>query len=400
MSQRYPDITNPQLGEQAQAAILAFVLAHLPLGIEGRDINDQLAWEILCYAALKRCSIESACLALAGAPSGNTVREHLKEALDASPAGLRELERLLNQALQAQVPKEVWRRANKKRVETAADLVDIPYHGEPQAQEDEVRRSQAKSGTTHFHMYATLAVVHHQQRFTLAVTFVRAGETLDEVLARLLKLARALRLRIKRLYCDKAFCTVAVLQMRRRRRIPYIIPIPARGGDKGIKGLYRGRRSYYTHYTFNKGNERAYRTEVVIVCKYSRGRHGRAGVKYFAYAVYGLGRVEARQIFELYRRRFGIETGYRQMHQVRARTSSRNPALRLLLVGLALLIVNLWVLLRQSWVSMTCYGSRLRIVDLTLERLADALLDRLKQLLGNIPVIEIEAALHATQSIS
>jgi IS4 transposase len=54
-----------------------------------------------------------------------------------------------------------------------------------------------------------------------------------------------------------------------------------------------------------------------------------------------LGPIEAHQLFELYRRRFRIETSYRQLHQVRARTSSRNPALRLLLVGLALLIVNL-----------------------------------------------------------
>jgi IS4 transposase len=63
----------------------------------------------------------------------------------------------------------------------------------------------------------------------------------------------------------------------------------------------------------------------------------------------------------LYRRRFGIETSDRQLHQVKARTSSRNPALRLLLIGLALLIVNLWVLLRRSWVQMTRYGERVRV---------------------------------------
>jgi putative transposase len=48
-----------------------------------------------------------------------------------------------------------------------------------------------------------------------------------------------------------------------------------------------------------------------------------------------------------YRRRFGIETGYRLMEAVRARTTSLNPALRFLLIGVALLIVNMWI--RLHW---------------------------------------------------
>jgi hypothetical protein len=394
MSQCYPDINSPQFGQQARAPIVGLVLAHLPLGIDGRKIDDRLAWDILCYASVKRISIESACVELADAPSGNTTREHLDAALDPSRDGMRELEAQLNQALKAQLPKRVCRRIEKRRIEAAADLVEIAYHGQAAQDDDEVRRGAAKSGTTHFHMYATFAVVHSGQRFTLAMTFVWAGETMDVVLARLIKRACELGVRFKRLYCDKGFCSVAVLRLLRQRRVPYLIPIPARGGVGGIKGLFYGRRSYSTRYTFNRGTRAAYTTDVVIICKYRAGRYRRRGVKYFAYAVYGLGPIEAHQLFELYRRRFGIETSYRQLHQVRARTSSRNPALRLLLVGLALLIVNLWVLLRQTWVTMTRYGGRVRVVDLTLERVADALVDNLKQLLGVMPVFQIEAVLH------
>jgi hypothetical protein len=60
----------------------------------------------------------------------------------------------------------------------------------------------------------------------------------------------------------------------------------------------------------------------------------------------------------------------------------------------ALLIVNLWVLLRRTWVQMTRYGGRVRVVDLTLERVADTLVDNLKHVLGIIPVFQIEAVLH------
>jgi DDE family transposase len=396
MSQHYPDINSPQFGQQACSTIVELVLEHLPLGIKGSKIDDRLALDILCYASVKRISIESACMELAGAPAGNTPREHLDAALDPSREGIRELEARLNQALKAQLPKRVCRRIQKRRSETAADLVEIAYHGQALVDDAEVRRGAAKSGTTHFHRYATLAVVHSKQRFTLAMTFVWAGETMDVVLARLLKRARELGVRLRRLYCDKGFCSVAVLRLLRQRRVPYLIPIPARGGVGGIKGLFYGQRSYSTRYTFNRGTRAAYTTDVVIVCKYSAGRYGQHGVEYFAYAVYGLGPIEAHQLFELYRRRFGIETSYRQLHQVRARTSSRNPALRLLLVGLALLIVNLWVLLCRTWVQMTRYGERVRVVELTLERVADALVDSFKQLLGVIPVFQVTAVLHAT----
>ena len=145
---------------------------------------------------------------------------------------------LRNQTLNAQLPKGVLRRVKKRRVGTAADLVEIAYHGQAAQDEGEVRRGAAKSGATHFHMYATLAVVHSGQRFTLAMTFVWAGETMDLVLARLLKRARELGVRFKRLYCDKGFCSVAVLRLLRQRRVPYLIPIPARGGAGGIKSLF------------------------------------------------------------------------------------------------------------------------------------------------------------------
>jgi IS4 transposase len=60
------------------------------------------------------------------------------------------------------------------------------------------------------------------------------------------------------------------------------------------------------------------------------------------YAVWGLpGRPAA--VRELYRRRFGIESSYRQVHVARVRTSSRSPLLRLLFVGLALIPRDVWV---------------------------------------------------------
>jgi IS4 transposase len=83
--------------------------------------------------------------------------------------------------------------------------------------------------------------------------------------------------------------------------------------------------------------------QVVVVKRYSKGRYARLKSKWFAYAVSGLpvGILPA-QVFEIYRQHFGIESSYRQMNQVCARTSTRNPVIRLLLVGLAFVLFNLF----------------------------------------------------------
>ena len=62
----------------------------------------------------------------------------------------------------------------------------------------------------------------------------------------------------------------------------------------------------------------------------------------------GLQPRRARGVRETYRKRFAIETSYRQMHQGRIRTTTRNPVVRLLYVGVALVLRNVWVWLHYT----------------------------------------------------
>ena len=88
-----------------------------------------------------------------------------------------------------------------------------------------------------------------------------------------------------------------------------------------------------------------------MVKKYSKERYKRKGARWFAYAVAGLPKsVEPHQVFEMYRQHFGIETSDRQMNQDRARTTSRNPVIRLLFVGLAFILFNLYIANFQHFV--------------------------------------------------
>jgi IS4 transposase len=162
----------------------------------------------------------------------------------------------------------------------------------------------------------------------------------------LIKRVKSLKIRIRWMFLDKGFCSKPVFKVLEQYKLSFAMPIPVRGKSGGIRILFQG-KSHKTTYTFNSRTYGQYRVEAVVVKRYSKGRYGRHLSKWFAYPTAGLPmNISPAQVFELYRQRFGIESSYRQMNQVRARTSTRNPIIRLLLVGLAFVLFNLYISLR------------------------------------------------------
>lgn len=93
-----------------------------------------------------------------------------------------------------------------------------------------------------------------------------------------------------------------------------------------------------------------------VVVKYSKGKYERKGTVHF---VYGLHRFpySLKAVFKKYRRRFGIESSHRKMGG-RVRTTSQSVVVRLLLVGVAFFLYNLWVWLKWEFVSLRRRGRR------------------------------------------
>jgi len=339
-----PAIKNNRIlrSQQVLNALIAVVHPYLPLDLQNTRITADDIIAVLGYASANRISTEAACHELKGAPSANRVREVLAKALPDRAT----LQRALNRILRAQTPYFV--KKGKRSYYVAIDLTLIPYHGECYEDEKEIVRGEAKSGTTHFHGYATVSIVHDHQRYVLALRFVEKGEGMEKIVVWLLNRLKSIRISIRYAYFDKGFCSVPVLKTLKRRKLRFIMPIPVRGKSGGVRKLFEGSASRKTTYTFNSPKHGELEVAAVVVKKYSKGRYKRKGARWFAYAVAKLPKsVEPHQVFEMYRQRFGIETSYRQMNQVRARTTSRNPAVRLLLVGLAFVIFNLYIANRQ-----------------------------------------------------
>lgn len=364
---------------QLVQALTTVMQRWLPLELKNTRITPEEVWQVLSYASMNRQTLESACGALPQAASGNRLREVLLPALPS----LVQLQGQLNRVLRQQLHWSLWKKP--RPFEMAIDLVLIPYHGEPLAEKAEVLRGQAKAGTTHFHGYATVAIVHDRRRYTVAVMGVRLGQSMDVVVRQLLNRVKRLRLKVRRVYLDAGFCSVAVLKTLRRRRLPYLVPLPVRGKSGGVRTLCTGRKGYHGFYTLNSPTAGPLTVKVVVVRRYLKGRYSKHGAKWFAFVVAGVPRsMSPAQIFEWYRRRFGIETCYRQMNQVRARTTSRSPVLRLLLVGLAFIVTNLYVALRRAFTIPANRAPTTPALAVSLDRLALALRLAIEATLGSL----------------
>lgn len=342
--------------DDVQALTVTQLNDHFDLVVDGDKFKTDDIFNVVVAASAQAIAIESAANQLESAPSASTVRLCLRKRF-IKPATLAEIENSSNAALIAQLPPRIV----AKSLAIAIDLTFIPYHGQAASDPDEIRRSQAKGGTTHFHCYATAYVIKSDKRVTLAMTYVKAADTLPEVLQRLLNRLKEVPVEVKRLYLDKEFYNVAVIQFfqEQHSELSVVIPVVIRGKTGGTFALLTGRQGYQTRYTMKSPKHGQATFDITIVRKYSKGRYRRHGVAWFAYAQLGPSQLLSHQIYESYRLRFGIESTYRLMNGARARTSSRCPKLRLFLVGVALCLINIWVFLLWSYLGRPRQGGRL-----------------------------------------
>jgi hypothetical protein len=357
--------------EVHQWALLWLLKAEL-LKDHGPVCTATVVWSIVLRAAARLLSVFAGCRDLANAPSQQAVFDALEDGL---PRTLPVLEKRLNGALTSSWP----RRLQRRHWQVAIDWHLIPYYGQPQKSRSEIYRSKPRQGTSRFHAYATACIVQYGQRYTLALTWVRGHETTVMVLRRLLARIREIRVKIKLLLLDRAFFNAPVTAFLQSEQLPFLMPVVIRGrrpkkkktraAKTGLRWIKRQKAGWYWH-TLKKGKDTA---EIAVCVSYRSYRHrktrkrGQQKLLFAAWRVHG----SPTEIRERYRKRFGIETSFRQLRQARIYTCTRNPHLRLVFVAVALLLRNLWVWIHATLLKEGCGPT----MTLRLERL------RFKQLL-------------------
>ena len=370
--------------KQVHRSATSHLQNYVPMRDYKRKVSAQTLWAVLLVAATSITSIHACCGRLDDLASEETIRK----ALIASIPELAELQRQINRALAGRLPRALRRRSQR----LAIDLTLIPYHGQHFRDENEVYRSLAKQGTSHFHAYATAYVVLKGQRFTVALTAVAKGEPMKDVLQRLLKQARSVGVKAHLVLLDRGFYSVEVIRHLQAARQPFLMPVVIRGkkaddprGPSGTRVFAAAKVSGWFEYTISSGSKRTARVSICVSCRNYRGQWKRHGRRALVYACWGVSGRSCEWARETYRSRFGIESSYRQMNQARGRTTTRRPELRLLYVGLALVLRNEWIWLHFEVLSSPRQGGRLiNLERLRLRAILHWLLEVIEQRYGTI----------------
>jgi hypothetical protein len=340
--------------EDTRHAAIERMNTYFPLQVSGYECTAETVFDVLVKAAVTGQTIETACNDLDKVVDGETIRGYLNEQVRVDD--LHSLEQQVNQALVPGLPRRIW----KPKLEIAIDLHDEPFYGHSPELLALTCRGPAHQGTTRFFRVVTAYLIFKDMRLTLALLFVRPEDKLPEIVAALLRRLRILGLKVKRLYLDKGFCSILVLRCIEKSGWSAILACPIRGKKGGTRGLCQGNQSYGTQHTFKNKENGSFTAPMAIVRTYTshkRAKRKKRRATWLVYVVLNCN-FDPKTVRKRYRKRFGIETSYRCMRKVRAWTTSRNGALRFLLMSLGFILTNLWVELLWRFCQLKQRGRR------------------------------------------
>jgi Transposase DDE domain len=216
-----------------------------------------------------------------------------------------------------------------------------------------VTGGQKKHGTKYAFGYATAVLAHLRHRFTVGLVALTGGEKPHEVVAALLAQIDERGLKLRGVVLDSAFDSGETILLLQGRGLSYTVPLRRKGdGDNPRNAIWQLEVGTVARVKWKtKKTRRAVSTQVVVM-----RRPKEKDKKVYAFG--GWDEKQARRqgrraalARRWYRKRFGIETSYRQMRQAKVKTTKKDVRYRLLLIGLALI-------LRQAWVWLTRHLAR------------------------------------------
>jgi hypothetical protein len=327
---------------------------HLPLKADGYVCMTEDLINILLGVAANCGTVQALGTDLVDSPNPETIRGYLREQLRVED--LPELEQRLNAALVKKIPARVWQRA----CDVALDFHDRPYYGKTSQAKGLWIRARAKDGTTHFYRIATAYVMLHNLRVTLAIHFVLPEDETVETVEILLQQVKKCQIRIKRLFLDKGFGSIAVMAYLTHQELPAVIACTVRGKTGGTRALCQGRKSYLTTHTFQGQDGLTFTANLVVCRAFTTARRTKRLKPRLVWLVYILINLDLapKTVHRLYRKRFGIETSYRCSGKVQGWTTSNNPAYRFVLMALTFVLLNVWIHLRWLFTQVPRRGRR------------------------------------------
>jgi hypothetical protein len=270
------------------------------------------------------------------------------------------------------------RRLRKRRWDVAIDLHYCPFYGDRRTKG--IVGGQKKHGSKYHYAYATAVLIHRRHRYTVGLLALERKYKPHEVVATLLAQLDRHGLKLRGVVLDSGFDSGETLLLLQNRGLSYTVPLRKKGkGNNRRNACFALPLGTVTEVDWvTEQSRKPVRTQAVVL-----RRPKDKDVKVYAFGGWGPAeqarvRQRARLAKLAYRRRFGIETSYRQQHQGQGFTTKKDVVYRLLLVGLALLLRQVWVFLSGQLARALRLRPKQWVAALPLRRLLDWLADALK----------------------
>ena len=234
----------------------------------------------------------------------------------------------------------IFRVARKYGLKQRRTIVSIDFHDKPFYGDHELKEvvgTQHKLGTNYAYRYATICICEEGIRFNLATVAVTQLNLRKSVVLFLLKEAERY-VRIGQVLLDRGFNDTDIIDLLREGvKVHYTMPLAE---NKKVKRITKDMKGIITMpYTFYEDKPKEYQTTVkLIVDKREKEAH------YFITNIVGENKTALLLIMEAYRKRWGIETGYRVADEFYAWTTSKKFFIRCFLGLLSFLLQDLWIL--------------------------------------------------------
>ena len=343
-------IAMPHKEMDARSSLNFFRSLSGALGFE-KSRTEDLAFMTLLLASMTNSYVEGSSQ-MTGI-SGQTVRNHLR---DRKPDTLLQINHDMIATLRE-------KGILKKPFIVALDWHDEMYYGNMET--EGIIGTKNEAGTNYAYECATASIVVRRLRFAVAVVPVKKRSILDMVRT-VIGIVEELGIRIRMLLMDGGFFSADAITFLISSGIPFIMRAP-----KLVKtcGNMETNKLYTTiSHKRRKGEQATFR----VVSIYGRERSGKTVLYAFATNT----SFPPASILGLFKKRWGIETGYRMIRKFLARTMSKRYSIRLLYFYLAVLLYNFWVLMNLK--------SRMRIIADVLRALAISILVTVNPFLTNL----------------
>lgn len=293
-------------------------------------------FNLILTASLNTTSVESSVIELKdvknkkNVPSADIVLYHIER------QSLSDLKYQLEQAINSSHQMAEKRRLFGKYVAVAIDIHEIPYYGK--VNNPFIMGCKHKNGTSYCYKYATIDIVEKNQRFTLkAIPLTPLSNDNATIVSDLLQHAMKY-VHVKYVLLDRGFFSVNVLRALESLKLKYIMPAIKNDKIKQILKTNCDKTSYFLKYTMWSEKKNA---TFNLMVKYDE-----KDKEYYAFAtnfeiVY---KDDIICIAQTYRKRWGIETGYRVKKDFLAITTTECYIVRMLYFLVSVILYNFWLL--------------------------------------------------------